>query len=249
MISFTLTPHIYAAEFLDSIIILDSDNDNYLSLIDDAAHYFKIVLQHQFTTDGTNWYCAQLPNDTDEITSWIEHFVESQFIVQQSSMLKKTLAPQPIKTGGLHDYQWDTKSTWSPFKQARKWEIITACIQLAKVHRMIKRSGIKELLEKIKKSNKASTYQPTDLEVSQLAAAIDAASLLYPQKTLCLAWAATFALMAGKKKWLCSFVIGVQTNPFYAHAWAETADGTVINDDPAIGETLSMILREPHKGN
>ncbi len=247
MISFSLTPHIYAAAYDDAIIILDSDQDNYLSLIEEAAEYLTIILEHQFTNQNSEWFSAALPDHTEELTYWITYYLDAGYITETRGA-KKTIAPKPIKTGGLHDYQWDTKSTWSPFKQARTGDIIKAFIQLSKVHRMLKRTGLKELLRTIEQCTQGATYQPSTTEIEQLSAAIDAASLLYPKKTLCLAWAATFALMAGKKNWHCNFVIGVQTNPFYAHAWAESADGCVINDNPIIKETLSLILKQPGKG-
>ena len=118
---------------------------------------------------------------------------------------------------------------------------------LAKIHRILKHKGIKGVLDAIKATTAThkKLRQPTDQEINKLAAVVDAASLLYPKKTYCLAWASTFVLLSLKKNWACNLAIGIQTNPFYAHAWAEIS-GKVIHDDPVIAQVLSVILREPH---
>src|SRR5262249_35928873 len=150
----------------------------------------------------------------------------------------------PLKPGGLHDYQWDTKPTWHPLKKANKYHVFKTFIQLAKVHRALKRQGIKGVLDAIQETPKTNLIIPSDLQINQLSDLVDAASMLYPKKTFCLAWAATFVLLARKNNWDSQLVIGVQAHPFYAHAWAQI-DGKVIHDDPIIAQVLSLILHTP----
>ena len=251
---FSLTPHAYAARFDDSIIILDSTNDNYLSFIDSAAEYLQFILNSSFARnqDGTFVPSAEAvsdksDNDLEELNYWIAHFIENNFICESAYSQRKTLAPLPLQPGGLIDYQWDHKPSWKPFAQTSKMQIIYAFFELARVHRLLKRNGIQGILDVIRNARAKHTdlRQPTEREIEQLSAAIDAASLLYPKKTFCLAWAATFVLLAFKKNWSCNLAIGIQTNPFYAHAWAQVA-GSVIHDDPVIAKVLSIILQEPH---
>lgn len=250
MIYFSLTPHIYAARFDDAVIILDSSNDNYLSFIESAATCFQQALNNAFqrAQDGTLSPTSQSFNgNVKELNEWIKHFIENNLIIESTQEQRKLLAPLPITPGGLADYRWDHKPSWKPFASASKVQVIAAFIMLARIHRLLKKTGIKGVLDAIKTTSAKHTQlrQPTEQEIEQLAAAVDAASLLYPKKTFCLAWAATFVLLALKKGWSCNLAIGIQTNPFYAHAWAHSA-GKVIHDDPVIAQVLSIILQEPH---
>ncbi len=244
MIYFSLSSHIYAAAYENAIILLDSNNDNYLSLIDDAAGCLRFTLENPFIFKDQKYVPKVSHKKVDELNEWIAYFLENQFICI-NSQTRKILANGPLKSGGLAEYQWDYKNSWKPFACAYKREVMQAFFKLAKVHYSLKRHGVKEILEGIKNNSIKTTYNPTEQEISQLAAAVDAASLIYPKKTLCLAWAATFALLALKKQWHIHFAIGIQANPFYAHAWVETKDGKVINDNPVIAQVLSIIFKEP----
>lgn len=240
---FSLSAHIYAAHFGNSIIILDSAQDDYISLIDDSAHFLAKIIENELIyNQEKNEYSCEGEN-TEELNSWINQLLELN-IVQPTDMPGKKIATAPLKPGGLHDYQWDTKPSWQPFKQANKYQVFKTCIQLAKVHRSLKRQGIKGVLDAIDATPKTDLIIPTQAQIGQLANLVDAASMLYPKKTFCLAWAATFVILARKNKWDSQLVIGVQACPFYAHAWAQI-QGKVIHDDPVIAQVLSLILQSP----
>lgn len=248
MITFTLVPHLYAARYENSIIILDSAQDKYLSVIDDAAKYLAFILETAFIGDGEFVPVGSAPEiDVQQLNAWIQHFSDKKLIMQSlQDGIARTPAAQPLRSGGLIEYKWDHKPSWKPFAQAKKSEILGTVFVLAKVHRALKRQGIKGVLDLIGLAyNKQASYKdPTESELEVLAATVDVATMLYPKKTFCLAWAATFVLLALKKQWQCQLEIGVQTNPFYAHAWA-TSLGKVIHDDPMIAQVLSIILKEP----
>ncbi|GMU19519.1 MAG: hypothetical protein AMXMBFR12_07110 [Candidatus Babeliales bacterium] len=240
---FSLSPHIYAARFGNSIIILDSANDDYISLIDDSAYFLTKIIEEKiiFNQETKTYIC---PNeDSQQLTEWINQLLELN-IIQQTDRPGKAIASAPIKPGGLHDYQWDTKPSWKPFKQANKYQVLKTFAQLAKVHRLLKRQGIKGVLNAIQETPNENLIIPSALQIQDLANLVDAASLFYPKKTFCLAWAATFVILARKKNWDSQLVIGVQAHPFYAHAWAQI-DGKVIHDDPVIAQVLSLILHSP----
>lgn len=249
MIYFSLLPHLYAARFDNSIIILDSVQDKYLSIVDTAAQYLYGILNDSFEQDQQKRFVSvEKVYDLEQLNYWVSYFVEMGFIIESSSVNRKVILSSPLFPGGLKDYQWDMKSNWKPFKLAFKIEVIKTFFYLAKIHRILKSKGIQGILDEIKKivSNQKKSNIPSEEAINRLSAAIDAASLLYPKKTYCLAWASTFVLIALKNNWACNLVIGIQTNPFYAHAWAELA-GKVIHDDPAIAQVLSIILKEPNK--
>lgn len=251
MVKFSLSPSIYAACYNASIIILDSETNVYLSLIGPAAEYFSFILQNTFVKNSTGYqYIEPLKtgHTLEQLNFWFSHFLEKKYIVESLSKTSKTLASLPLKPGGLTNYQWDFKVSWKPFSLASKLEIAKAFFQLAKIHYIIKKKkGVKYLLSEITQIQAQNKLcNPTQKEIDQLAAAVDAASILYPKKTFCLVWSITFVLLALKKRWPCNLVIGVQSAPFYAHAWAELA-GQVVNDDPTIAQVLSIILKEPYK--
>lgn len=247
-IHFALPPYLYAAPFDNAIIILDGKADKYLSLIDDAATFFRLILEQQFMKQNDGTYrlaCTQQSNEIDNYNYWISYFIEKQFITQSNT---PTRLKNPLIPGGLIGYRWDTKKQWSPFSIAPLIDVIKSYWILTRVHRTIKKQGILGIITLIKKSVTCTNPSvPSAQQIEKLSASIDAASLLYPKKTLCLAWAATFVIRALRKNWKMNFVIGVQTNPFYAHAWAETVSGAVINDDPLIAQALAIILKTPYK--
>ncbi len=244
-IYFSLAPNIYASYFDGTVIILDSKADKYLSLIEDAAHYFKAILASPFTkTDDAFYAITSSSDDQEQYAYWISYFIEKQFIVDAAT--HGTIIACPLKDGGLVDYRWDLKKSWQPFSQASFIPTCQAFFMLRKVHHSMKRKGLQELFDLvIQYSNNKTLREPSEQEIQKLSAAVDAASLLYPKKTVCLPWAATFTLLALQKNWNVQLVLGVQTSPFYAHAWAQTPSGKVINDDRVVAQVLSVIFKQP----
>jgi hypothetical protein len=240
---FSLAPTIYAAKSNASIIILDTTNDSYISLIDEAAYFLDILTTHPLLFDNTHY---KLENtDQKELNYWIDYFKQENFIISCSTPSEvKHIAPKPKQPGGLIDYKWDTKVSWHPFKEAPLLLILQAFWHLVHTHRTMKKEGISGLQKALKVS--APLKEPTEKEVHTIASAVDAATLIYPQKTYCLAWAATFVSLAQTKGLKSALTIGIQTNPFYAHAWVQVQD-RVIHDDPQLTTVLSIIFQEPNQ--
>ena len=246
-VRFSLAPSIFAAHFDEAVIILDVQNDQYLNLVESAAQFLDKICSEEFIFENELYQTAVPSEDPESLNDWIIEFQEKGFITPSEGSDRKKVEPPPIKGGGLCEYKWDTKPSWKPFAQVSIVELVRAFIQLASVSRIIKRGGIKGILETIKAVSQKGTshHIPEPEDIQKLVNALDAATVLYPTKTFCLGWASTFVLLALKKKWRCNLAIGVQTNPFYAHAWAEIST-KVIHDDPEIAQVLSIILREPH---
>lgn len=245
MLYFSLTPQIYAVHFENAVILLDIKNDNYLSLIDDAAKNLTYILKHPFKKNDDGTYKSL--DESDDRPFWIQEFLKNNFIQESSEKHRKDIAPDAIIAGGLREYQWDTKVDWKPFQKSSYVAIFKALIVLGRVHRTLRKNKLGGLFDLIRKNNNKTSIHPSQKEIEELAAAVDAASILYFKKTYCLAWATTFCILALKKGWPANLLIGVQTNPFYAHAWAEI-DNIVINDDPQVNQVLSIIaqIHEKH---
>ena len=244
---FSLAPHRYASYFDGTIIILNSQSDKYLSLIEDAARYFKTILSSPFIKESdTTYRMIDSSDDPDQYNYWISYFIEKQFIIHSAN--RGATIAEPLQEGGLVDYRWDLKKSWQPFSEASVLTTAQALFMLAKVHRSMKRKGMQEIFDWIHDySHNKNLREPSQEEIQKLSAAVDAASLLYPKKTVCFPWAVTYVLLALKKQWNVQLVLGIQTSPFYAHAWTQTPSGKVINDDPVVAQVLSVIFKQPSK--
>lgn len=240
-ISFTLAPTIYAAKCEGSIILLDIKRDKYFSLIEDAAEAFEHICQNEVVFNNSVYSCKEKYH----IDKWVKEFLSQEYLVVDDLGERRTIGNLPLQSGGLANYQWDSKYSWKPFSKASKILILPAFLQLSQIHGFLKKQNMTRGIETIESFSSTRLYkEPTQAEIDRLAAAVDAASLMYPIKTYCLAWSLTFCLLALKKRWAIDFFIGVQSNPFYAHAWVEY-QGKVINDDPRVREYLSIIYRGP----
>ena len=100
----------------------------------------------------------------------------------------------------------------------------------------------------IDRVQRAQQVRPTDYglpgDYAPYVAAMHRAALLYPQCTPCLPWYAALAMWCAHDGLRLQLVVGVQRQPFYAHAWAE-AQGRVIGDDPRRREQLAVIYETP----
>ncbi len=252
MIYFSLAKEIYATQFENAVIILNVTKDQYLSLIDDAAHYFKHILSISFTKHKNGKYIPGIENyDQNSIhkcNNWIAEFMNKGLIIQTTSPAKKKINPPAKVTGGLCEYQWDTKKNWKTLKKTSYFSILKALLTLIRVNRIIKKDGMQGLFALITKTkNTRGKVKPSEQNLENIIAATDTATKLYPKKTYCLGWAATFVIEARKCGIDCRLLIGIQTNPFYAHAWAELEDKTVIHDDPQVAQVLSIIATLPEE--
>ncbi len=250
MVYFSLAKDIYATQSDDAVIILDAAKDNYLSLIDDAAHHFKIILSRSFIQRDNGEYVLEGQDCTQEfaqfVNNWIAKFIKQGFIVKTNSPAEKHLYSPAKIPGGLREYQWDTKKNWDTLRHTSYLAALKALITLIRVNRAIKKNGMKGLFGFISKTNKIKKQiKPCQSILKKIIDATDSATKLYPKKTYCLGWAATFVIEARKRGIDCNLMIGIQTNPFYAHAWAELKDGTIIHDDPQVAKVLSVIATIP----
>ena len=243
---FQLPKDIYIGKWGDSIIILDAKNDKYLSITDEAVDCFTTALSSEFNlNDGLYLPAQKIEGDHELHANMIAHFIESGFIEVAKSNSNIHINT-PLKTGGLADYEWAYKSSFAPFSKTPKGKLLKAWLTLFKVHRLLKKQGIKGILDALKKEAATSKeYKiPSQEEIQALSDCIDLASVLYVKKVYCLGWAATFVLEALKRGWKCTMAIGVQGIPFYAHAWAE-CEGEIINDESIVQEYLTTLLKEP----
>lgn len=240
---FSLTQSIYAAHFEKAVIVLDLQTNKYISLIDDAAYFLPLICRNAFSKTNESYQLqdSQINVDNKALNEWINYFLEKKFISESSPSNIKYVSNGPLVYGGLNNYQWDIKSSWYPLSKTSPISLIKTLYILRKVHKAIQK-GIGPVIDLVQSYKRTDISVPKDQDIKKLSAAVDAAAVLYPQKTLCLAWAATFVILALQKNWDAKLCIGVQINPFYAHAWVEI-DNEVINDDSQVAQVLSIIYK------
>ncbi len=245
---FRLQSPIYATHCDSGIIILDLKQDKYFSLTDEAVHFLTEILKREFVLKDAHYIpCDETVPDEEHIfDSWIHYFLEEGFIEPSNQKDVSKPLRTALVSGGLADYQWDTKDKLSSFSQSPKLLVMQLFFLVMRVDFILKRKGIQGILDKINVyKRKHKVYkEPTQSDIEALSAALDVACSLYPKKMYCLAWASSFVLIALKKGLKCNLVIGVQSPPFYAHAWAQVGE-TVINDATIVKERLSILLKEP----
>lgn len=243
---FRLASHIYAGKCNEDIIILDVNQDKYLSITDQASTALQTALEKEFEFDNGTYICTTVDKEMETLQSdMICYFLSSHFI-EPSDKNTAIALPTAMEPGGLSNYRWDYKSSMAPFSRVPKITIMRALANLIKVEFLLKRHGIKGILDVLKKASMQRTSYSlgTEQSLKELSDSVDLACALYPKKIFCLGWASTFTLYALKNGIRANLVIGVQNVPFYAHAWAEV-DGKVINDEDQVRRHLTPLVFAP----
>src|SRR5437879_475883 len=109
-IYFSLAPLFFAAHYEGTIIILNGNNDKYISLIDSAAYYFNLVLTQPFHCIDefyTPTITCNEDSDSKKLNYWIKHFLAHSFITRTSDANRSSFIKMPLKKGGLVSYRWD----------------------------------------------------------------------------------------------------------------------------------------------
>jgi hypothetical protein len=78
--------------------------------------------------------------------------------------------------------------------------------------------------------------------VSAICSTVDRAAVYYFKRAWCLQRSATTACLLRLYGVGAQLVIGVEKQPFYAHAWVEV-DGRVVNDHPSVQRRYMVIER------
>lgn len=254
MIFFQFPKNIFAAYYQQQIILLDITNNEYLSLSNEAVTYLSFIIKNAFKLQR-NVYTplnenkrevtlSLVPLEDKTVNAYIVQFLKNNIIECFSNELRNNyiaVAHEPI---GL------SNTNWLPTKKDNYPKItfigsVKTFLALIKIHYVMKNKGLQGLINLLNsesiKYKSVETNQDINL-AHKLAYLIDKMCFIYPKKTWCLAWAATLTYLLIKQGRGCSFVMGVQTLPFYAHAWVEV-DKEVINDNPEIRKRLAPILK------
>jgi len=256
-IYFELGDNVYAAQYKGQTILLDVLQNEYFSLDVDVMEYFQIILSKQFINKNNCYFLidtntTQSKEVEDEykigeynpgIDPFIKNLLEKNLIQPTTCNKRKNKIAIALDPIGLTQMEWMPKA--NNVVNHTFCRTIEAYLSLIKAHHALKRfhlKGVLALMDRVnKKYAKKKNNHPEAHELEKLAQTLDRACIYFPAKTLCLAWACALTLLMIKRGWKCSFKIGIQTQPFYAHAWVES-QGMIINDASSLQQRLAPIL-------
>lgn len=246
-IFFHLNKQAYVSFYRTEAILLDLKKDKYIVLDSERSKLLEIILDNKFLPVEGGYSSAQAPIvDTSTLNQFIH-------VLRNQQILDRVDHPSPYSVVidkkkdsiGVSNIDWrlsdDDMGSFGWNK-----EVFVALWVLIKVHFAAKFRGFYGLIQQIRKQHRHRTIyvSPDRKDIKSLTEALNIACTLYPTRTKCLEWATAFTLLSLRKGWRCSLVIGVQNNPFMAHAWAEVND-IIVADSQELREHLALILKEP----
>jgi len=243
--------HIYLSYFGENLIILDLRKNDYQVLDSHTSKNLYSILENSFVLRDNKYYIETLKTYEYDagyealIVSLIKGGIISTEPKEYSFVSKFHNSDQRKKGAASLIWAMNPHSLNSiiPFKQ-----ILKAYITLIKVDSILKFFGFDHLINFIKNKYRRRKIYLTNLtkeeDIKDITFSLNKACFYYLHRVKCLEWAAAFVLLSLEKGINSKLVIGVQNNPFNAHAWVEI-DGKVIEDLAALPKQMAVILREP----
>lgn len=106
-------------------------------------------------------------------------------------------------------------------------------------HKLVQK-GLPHTIDTLKRL--CAQSKKKELDIPLTIKRLNAASLLYPNKTKCLEWSVAFFYHVVQHGYRPVLKIGVQNRPFYSHAWIEI-DDKIIGDIKDLNERMSVIFK------
>ncbi|WP_087721641.1 lasso peptide biosynthesis B2 protein [Pandoraea sp. PE-S2T-3] len=130
-------------------------------------------------------------------------------------------------------------------RESRVRDVMRAGYWLWQAQRVTRRARMRGVVDMVVRSQSGvRTQYGAPQDYLPYVAAMHSAALVYPQCSPCLPWYAALTAWCARDGLRLRLVIGVQRQPFYAHAWAES-DARVIGDDLRRREQLAVIYETP----
>ncbi len=241
---FQFSPNIYAALHRDTLIILDSFRDEYLSFGKEETVFFQVIMEGPFQQVGDEYLqdggASGSSYEKSRLSSFISYLLKTEIIKSCAKEQRKNKIGVAKKQFGLSQKEW----LLPPSSKVKITTTLIAYACLIQAHSILNKGKLPALLETLKRNgarNRHWNFQSIERS-TELSHALVHASKFYRKKSWCLAFAGALALLHCRYRYPCDLVIGVQTMPFLAHAWVETAD-IVLHDNHELQTSLSVILR------
>ncbi|GLR02046.1 hypothetical protein GCM10007934_18600 [Mycoavidus cysteinexigens] len=233
-----LMPNILGACFSGQIIVLDVIRDRYVVL----SHGQSAAVAPYLGLDSASFEANGAPNRGILQKLIDAHLVTAQTFAAVDPKLN-AVSPSP-QTGGMSANGW--KLADNAFENRPAWSWITrALLDLRAAHKHATKRGLTGILQLCTQAIRQNELRFGETEeYTPFVNALNWACLFYPKPTKCLEWSAALTLVCARAGLASKLLIGVQSFPFYAHAWSET-NHAIIGDSALRREELSVILEFP----
>ncbi|MDR0632312.1 MAG: lasso peptide biosynthesis B2 protein [Holosporaceae bacterium] len=228
---------ICGAKCRECFVLLRLDQDSYSMLDKEMSCCVSILLENEFIYEN-GIFCPISPVsefDNTFLNDVIKNLVSLRVISSTTNSVRRNYIAIQAEPGGITQREWVTKIH---DVKVQKFLVVKAYFYLCRVQFILKRNKLKGLIDALNRS--LMGYHPS-LSIDEsylLAAALDSACLFFPKNIACLSYAASLFMLHSSQCLECKFVIGVQTLPFYAHAWIEVG-GVLINDNPELNRPVA----------
>lgn len=237
MVKYSYPDNIYPVFYNDQVIALDISNNNYIILSERASSIFALLVEGQLVQESD-------PNVSQTIESFMRAGLLEKNCPGKIYLGKCNKIPRILSRGTTTvNWQVEYGNLDIPVGMV---DFAEAYFYLTKVNRVVrgaKLQGLVSYLASFYKPEESYTI-PTTEEADLLTTLVNRAAFYYFKRVKCLEWAATYVILALKRNWKASLVVGVQNYPFLAHAWPE------INSIPSrehrkISDGLAKLLSIP----
>ncbi|WP_232534486.1 lasso peptide biosynthesis B2 protein [Mycoavidus sp. B2-EB] len=233
-----LMPNIFGACFSGQIIVLDMIRDRYVVL----SHGQSAAVAPYLGLDSA-FFEAKIASNT----GILQKLVDADLVTAQTFSVVdpklNSVSPSP-QMGGMSANGWKLADNAFEHRPAWRW-IARALLDLRAAHKSAAKQGLTGVLKRCSQAigQNELRFGQTE-EYTPFVNALNWACLFYPKPTKCLEWSAALTLVCARAGLASKLIIGVQSFPFYAHAWSET-DHAIIGDSTLRREELSVILEFP----
>jgi Transglutaminase-like superfamily len=215
--------HAYVHEFDDGVIILDLRNDTYVGV--DARHLSDLRTRIGNWPDSGRSSREAECHDISTSESLIAELLTRGILTTSRTPTPPTPATTP--TTALTVASFGVARTRIPLGHAVQFAIAFVVVALR-----LRRNGLASLVDWLRRHQ--SSIQPGhsvthDFIVARLGSFLWLRTWCYTAQRRCLLDSLVLSVYLTRGMVPCTFVIGVATKPFVAHAWVQIA-GSVLND-------------------
>lgn len=234
-----LKNNIYISVFNQKPILLDTLRDRYIFIHENEFKILNYIIDNNIST---------LKKDS-EVLNKLETFIHEGILNPDPQNEKFPFFPfDTVESSGIFNLMWDPDKHYIQNENKTNiFLIFKTYLALFRIYTILHCKGLDSLINCIKKQKGTNCCTMVEEDkIQNLVASLNQACKMFPWRIRCLEWSSTLVFLLLKKNVKANLVIGVQTNPFLAHAWVEY-NGVVINDDSSLKESLARILIEPYK--
>lgn len=235
--------HINLAYYNQDLICLDLRKDQYLIFDSNAKKVIGYLLENPIhVQDGKYLPIYKIDLDAMTFNQIIQNLIKQKILRATLVEQKYSKAIYRKVSYGVKTEEWIAEHSHFAKKLAF-FRLLAILFLMCSVRIWLKLFGIHRIIKTIRKRKPKKPINNHRV-VSELIHELNTACLYFPANTKCLEWAITYMFLAYKLNIDCKLIIGVQTQPFVAHAWVEY-NGVPFSDSSHIANEVVPILVEP----